>query len=84
VRGRRAGLDASKSHFESIITRLQDGSIDAQQAVHEAAAMRPRFDIIPQLQANFAFTKAYVAESSGTDGGLPGPNFYLDLILFWR
>ncbi|KAB1082571.1 hypothetical protein F4V91_31970 [Neorhizobium galegae] len=82
MRGRRAGLDASRSHFESIITRLQDGAIDAQQAVHEAAAMRPRFDIVPQLQANFAFTKAYVAESSGTGGGLPGPNFYLDLILF--
>jgi hypothetical protein len=28
------------------------------------------------------FTKAYVAESSGTKGGLPGPNFYVDLVLF--
>ena len=33
------------------------------------------------LQANFAFTKAYVAESSGTAGGFPGPNFFLDTSL---
>jgi hypothetical protein len=29
MRGCRAGLDVSRSHFESIITRLQDGSINA-------------------------------------------------------
>jgi len=82
MRGRRAGLDASRQHLESVIGRLQSGEIDASQAVHEAAAMQPRFDIVPQLQANFAFTKAYVAESSGSAGGLPGPNFYVDLALF--
>jgi hypothetical protein len=82
MRGRAAGLEASRHHFQSIITRLQGGEIDAQQAIYEAAMLRPEFDIVPQLQANFAFTKAYVAESSGSKGGLPGPNFYVDLILF--
>ncbi len=82
MRGRGAGLRASRQHTESVIQRLQNGEIDANQAVHEAASMQPRFDIVPQLQANFAFTKAYVAESSGSDGGLPGANFYVDLALF--
>ena len=82
MRGRRAGLDASRDYFASILGRLQNGEIDAQQAVHEAAAMRPRFDIVPQLQANFAFTKAYLAEQGGAKGGLPGSNFYVDTILF--
>lgn len=82
MRGRGAGLVASRQHLESVLARLQNGEINGNQAVHEAAAMQPRFDIVPQLQANFAFTKAYVAESSGSAGGLPGPNFYVDLALF--
>jgi hypothetical protein len=82
MRGRRAGLDASRDHFASIISRLQNGEIDAEQAVREAASMRPRFDIIPPLQANFAFTKAYAAEQTGKKGGLPGPAFYVDLMIF--
>jgi len=44
--------------------------------------MRPAFDVVPQLQANFAFTKAYVAESSGSAGGLGGAKFFVDLSLF--
>jgi hypothetical protein len=47
-----------------------------------SAQRRQDFDIVPQLQANFAFTKAYVAESSGSVGGLQGPNFFVDLSIF--
>lgn len=79
MRGRKAGLEASSDHLRSILKRVSEKSISIEQAIHEASRMRPRFDIIPQLQANFAFTKAYVAESSGSKGGLPGANFYLDL-----
>ena len=43
---------------------------------------RLAFDIIPQLQANFAFTKAYVADQSGSEGGLKGPKCFVDLALF--
>lgn len=78
MRGRRAGMDATKGHFQSLLRRFQKGEIDVDRALHEAAAMRPKFDIEPQLQANFAFTKAYLAESSGSAGGLPGARFYLD------
>nr|WP_204354576.1 hypothetical protein [Paracoccus saliphilus] len=81
MRGRKAGLEASNDHLRSIPKRVSDKSISIERAIHEASRMRPRFDIIPQLQANFAFTKAYVAESSGSKGGLPGANFYLDLSL---
>lgn len=49
--------------------------------MREAAMHRPYSDIMPQLQANFAFTKAYLAERSGAQGGLPGPKFYVDLAL---
>jgi hypothetical protein len=82
MRGRRAGMDASRQHLESVFSRLDNGEIDSRQAIQEAAAMRSHFDVVPQLQANFAFTKAYVAESSGSTGGLPGPHFYVDLTIF--
>lgn len=82
MRGRRAGIDAASSHLKSIFRRFESGEMDAQQAIHEAARMQPKFDIVPQLQANFAFTKAYIAENSGQSGGLAGPNFFLNLVLF--
>jgi hypothetical protein len=82
MRGRRAGIDATAKHFRSVMRRYQDGQIGAEQAIREAANMRQPFDVVPQLQANFAFSKAYVAERSGTRGGLGGANFFVDLAIF--
>ena len=84
MRGRRAGQDATARHFQSVMRRFQAGEIEAAQAIREAAQIRQSFDIVPQLQANFAFSKAYVAESCGTKGGLAGANFFVDLSLFAR
>jgi hypothetical protein len=82
MRGRRAGIDMTNKQFKSVMRRFQANEIDAKQAIAEAAAVRQHFDIVPQLQANFAFTKAYVAESSGSALGLGGANFFVDLALF--
>jgi len=82
MRGRRAGIDSTTKQFESVMRRYQSGDITAKQAISEAASVKRSFDIVPQLQANFAFSKAYVAERSGTKGGLGGANFFVDLALF--
>ncbi|MCI0622070.1 MAG: hypothetical protein L0387_10445 [Acidobacteria bacterium] len=82
MRGRRAGMDATASHYKSLMRRYQEGVLSAEQALREAANIRQSFDIIPQLQANFAFTKAYLAESAGTKAGFQGANFFVDLIIF--
>lgn len=82
MRGRRAGMDLRNKHFQSVMRRFQRKTISAEQAITEAATIRQDFDIVPQLQANFAFTKAYVAESSGSGGGLQGPNFFVDMSIF--
>ena len=82
MRGRRAGHDASASHFKSLMERYQNGEIRAEQAMREASQILQSFDIIPQLQANFAFSKAFVADSSGTSGGLHGAKFVVDLTIF--
>jgi hypothetical protein len=82
MRGRRAGIDATAGHLASLLRRLQAGEIDATQAVREAIRNKPSFDVVPQLQANYAFTKAYVAEQSGEKGGLGGSFCYVDFALF--
>jgi hypothetical protein len=82
MHGRRTGLDAKAAHLKSVMQRFKSGDIAAEEAIREAANIRQSFDIIPHLQANFAFTKAYVAESTGKGGGLAGPNFFVDLALF--
>jgi hypothetical protein len=82
MRGRRAGMDRTNKQFQSVLRRFQEGKIGAEQAITEAGAIRQSFDIVPQLQANFAFTKAYVAETSGSAGGLKGSNFFVDMTLF--
>lgn len=81
VRGRKAVVQEDNAQLKSILKRYHEGLLSFDQAVREAFVARPSFDIVPQLQANFAFTKAYVAETSGKSGGLEGPNFFLDLSL---
>lgn len=82
ARGRRAAIDERTTQFSSILRRVQAGTISSEQGIREAAQLRSNFDVVPQLQANFAFTKAYLAEQSGTKGGLPGARCYLDLTVF--
>ncbi len=81
IRGRKAVVETNHGKVNSILRRYQDGSLTVDQAIREASTARPSFDTVPQLQANFAFTKAYVAETSGTAGGFAGPNYFLDTSL---
>ena len=84
VRGRKATVEEDNVKLNSILKRFQGGVLPFDQAIREAFAARPSFDIVPQLQANFAFTKAYMAEASGKSGGFEGANFFLDLSLLHR
>jgi hypothetical protein len=65
-----------------LLKKLHNGEITPQQGIFEASRARPHFGIIPELQANFAFTKAYLVDLGGTKIGFPGPNCYVDLTLF--
>jgi hypothetical protein len=39
---------------------------------------------VPELHANFAFTRAYLADQVGTKGGFAGNRLFIDLALFKR
>ncbi len=82
AKGARAGIVAQEEAHTEIIDALVRGDIDRDEAVSRARNVRRVFDIVPALQANFAFTRAYEAESSGKKGGFPGPNLYLDTMMF--
>jgi hypothetical protein len=69
-------------HKKSIFERVQNGIITTEQAIHEAFRSGPIAGFVPQLQANFAFTKAYLADEMGSKVGLGGANCYIDLCIF--
>jgi hypothetical protein len=62
----------------SILARHRDGAITCEQAIAEAFAYGPIAGASVPLQANFAFTKAYLADVSGSKAGFKGPRFFLD------
>ena len=69
-------------HQESILKRFHNGRISTEQAVKEAFKSLPMTGSTPQLQANFAFTKAYLADNSGSRAGFSGSNFFIDANFF--
>lgn len=82
VKGRRNGIEASSSSLRSVLKRLECGEISSDQAINEAHKITPYFDVIPRLQSNYAFTKAYLAESAGSAGGLAGSKCFVDNSIF--
>jgi hypothetical protein len=82
AKGSRRAIDRASGQLDSILVRLAAGEIAAEQAVREAASIERYFDVLPQLQANFAFTKAYIADSGGSRAGLGGPRFFVDNAIF--
>ena len=87
--GAKAGNEETKRQLrrklEDVLKDIEDGCTK-EEAIERATRVvypfRPPADILPQLQENFAFSKAYIAEKSGSEGNLPGPKFYVDLNIF--
>jgi hypothetical protein len=82
AKGSSRGIVAQDGAITSIIDDLAAGRITRKDALAKTRKVRRVFDIVPQLQANFAFTRAYEAEQSGTKGGFLGPNLFLDVAVF--
>lgn len=69
-------------HIVRIKEKLREKTLTPVQAVDEAYKTRPYFGLLPELQANFAFTKAYLVDNAGSKGGFGGPNCFIDLAFF--
>lgn len=72
----------SESHLQSLIERLEGGTIEPKQAMREAFSSMHVTGSVPELQANFAFTRAYLADQAGAAGGFAGANLFVDRVIF--
>lgn len=79
--GDDTGNEDTRRNFCKIFDEYKNCN-DLDQATEKLNLLRPPYAILPQLQENFAFSKAYTAERSGSKGNLPGPNLYVDLNIF--
>lgn len=79
VRIKDQNLQAQQGYISNISNRIKQKLLSPLQAINEAFKSRPTFGMIPELQANFAFTKAYLVDTSGSRGGFAGPNCFIDL-----
>ena len=72
----------SSAHLRSIFDRLINGTLSPNRAIEEAFRSPPIAGFVPQLQANFAFTRAYLVNEAGGKNGFRGSECYIDLALF--
>lgn len=82
ARGSNRGLLDQHETLTRTIEDLAAGTLTKQDALKAVRAYRRVNDVVPQLQANFAFARAYTAEQGGSREGLGGATFYLDTSLF--
>lgn len=67
---------------KTIKEKLAAGSIGTEQAINHALMARHHGDSTPELQHNYAMTKAYLADASGSKGGFEGSRLFIDLNIF--
>jgi len=65
-----------------LIEQVKSNTISFEEAILKALAIKPCYDVVPDLQANFAFTKAYLADNEGSEGGFGGSSFFIDSSIF--
>ena len=82
ARGSRRAIDEAERRVNRILAQMTAGEISAEEAVRQAAGIQRYSDGIPQLQANFAFTRSYVADAGGSRVGLGGPKMFVDTAMF--
>lgn len=84
---RRRGEQKIRKHLlngigKILLTKVKEKTMTIENAIVTALMMRPTFDMIPELQSNYAFSKAYIADAGGSRKGLGGPNLFLDSSVF--
>ncbi|WP_066585086.1 hypothetical protein [Sphingomonas pruni] len=84
AKGSNRGIVRQNEEIAAIIDDLAADKITATEAKTAAWRVRRVNDIVPQLQANFAFSRAYTAEQSAIDDArkLIESRFYLDTRVF--
>lgn len=77
-RNQQSKNDLLNGYGKSLVQKAESGEIPIREAINKAITVKPFSAAVPELQANFAFSKAYIAEATGTKAGITGPAMYLD------
>lgn len=64
-----------------LIKQLERGTISVEEGVKSALTVKPFVATAPEIQANFAFTKAYLVDADGSRAGFSGARIFLDMAL---
>jgi len=75
---KRSLIDGYGSH---LIKQLENGIISAEEGIKSAITVKPFMATVPETQANFAFTKAYLVDEAGSSAGFSGARVFLDMTL---
>lgn len=62
--------------------KFNAGLMSQTQAINHALMARHHCDSTPELQHNYAMTKAYLADASGSKAGFIGPGMFVDMSMF--
>lgn len=82
VRRKNTGKEALINGYGNhLVEGAKAGSIPVNQAITSALMLKPFVAAMPEAQANFAFSKAYLADSGGKKAGFLSNGFYLDSAL---
>ena len=69
---------------QHLIDLAQTGTISIEEGIKSAITVKPFVAAMPEAQANFAFTKAYLVDASGSRAGFSGNRLFVDTSLFSR
>ena len=76
--------EISNQRANRLIDKVKQKDITYEQAIHQACSYSQYANGVQELQANFAFTKAFLAEDSGSKHGIAGNNVYIDMSFFGK
>lgn len=76
--------EVAKQRAEYLLKQIHEGKITYEQAVYTACNFGDFCNGVNALQANFAFTKSFLAEESGKNGGFAGNNVFIDMSFFGK
>lgn len=74
-------LDLIEGYGSYLIKQLERGTISAEEGIKSAITVKPFVATAPEIQANFAFTKAYLVDADGSRAGFAGARVFLDMAL---
>ena len=74
--------DLARERADRLIEQVESGVKDYRQALYQACNYNNYRNAVEELQANFAFSKSFIADEGGKAQGFGGSNIFIDMNFF--